>query len=127
MRYPFPRSSYAMEQKLEQLIEAQAGLQNQLAAVNETLLTLPQNLTTVMVGSRNSTNTKDTSTDDRQHQNEIVNPEHVPQNDKSRTLQIPSSLTLHIHGIKCIAIKPFEVVTGLLKFIFLFTNRINEH
>ena len=40
-----------MEQKVEEMIQAQAGMQAQLAAVNNSLLTLPQSIAAALAGT----------------------------------------------------------------------------
>ena len=40
-----------MEQKVEEMIQAQAGMQAQLAAVNSTLQSLPQSIAAALAGT----------------------------------------------------------------------------
>ena len=71
-----------MEQKIDNLIEAQAGLQTQLASVNATLMSLPERMAAAMVGNNSSVNpSNNTPPAGAIHSNnEIVNPEQHPQN-----------------------------------------------
>ena len=83
MIYPFLRRLGSMEQKIDNLIEAQAGFHAQLATVNATLMSLPERMAAAMVGNSvsagNSSNKTPTGAI-HPNDNEIVNLEQPLQN-----------------------------------------------